>query len=188
MRRGFKSQCERRSTEARKGFNLPPDAPLCAQQYARDLGIVVWSEAEIDSLPEHDRQQLTCTDSDSWSAFTMRIANNHLVVFNSTQSPPRINSVLMHEVAHITLGHQLTSAALTEEGYFVPTTYNQEEEEEADWLAGTLLLPRPALLKVRRKGFGDQEIRETYKVSQQMLTWRFRMTGVDYQIANAKKR
>ena len=188
MRRGFKSQCERQATEVRRIFSLPQDAPLCAHQYAEHLGIVVWTEKDVCNLPENDRLQLTCYDSDSWSAFTIRIENKHLVVLNSTQSKARINSVLMHEISHITLGHKLTSASLTKEGFFVPTTYNQVEEEEADWLAGTLLLPRPALLVLRRNKYTDQKIMKDYKVSQQMLTWRFRMTGVDFQIANTRKR
>lgn len=118
----------------------------------------------------------------------MRIGEHHLIVFNSAQSEPRRNSVVMHELAHIILGHELTSASLTEDGHFVPTTYDQDQEDEADWLAGTLLLPRPALLKIRRLRMSDQVATETYAVSQQMLTWRFRMTGVDFQLQNARRK
>ncbi len=94
----------------------------------------------------------------------------------------------MHELSHIILGHELTSASLTADGHFVPTTYDQDQEDEADWLAGTLLLPRPALLKIRSLALTDGQARSTYQVSDQMLKWRLRMTGVDYQIANARKR
>jgi len=94
----------------------------------------------------------------------------------------------MHELAHIILGHELTSASLTEDGHFVPTTYDQDQEDEADWLAGTLLLPRLALLRIRRMGISDEQAIEEYSVSQQMLTWRFRMTGVDYQLQNARRK
>jgi Zn-dependent peptidase ImmA (M78 family) len=86
------------------------------------------------------------------------------------------------------LGHELTSASLTEDGHFVPTTYDQDQEDEADWLAGTLLLPRPALLKIRYSQMTDQSATEYFKVSNQMLIWRFRMTGVDYQILAARNR
>lgn len=138
-------------------------------------------------MNDFDLDQLTRNDAESWSAFTIRIGEHHLIVFNSSQSVPRRNSVVMHELSHIILGHELTSASLTEDGHFVPTTYSQDQEDEADWLAGTLLLPRPALLKIRRLGLTDQMATKTYAVSQQMLTWRFRMTGVDYQLDQARR-
>jgi Zn-dependent peptidase ImmA (M78 family) len=186
FKRGFKSQCERRSVELRKTFGLQPYEPLLAMEVAKKSGVIVWTEQEIQGLSERDVKQLTATDPDSWAAFTMRFQDKHLIVYNSTQSPPRQNSVVMHEMAHILLGHELTSAFVTDEGYFVPVMYNVDQEEEADWLAGTLLLPRPALLSIRYRNLDNSTASEHFKVSSQMLTWRFRMTGVDYQINSAR--
>ena len=188
LRRGFKAQSERRSVEIRKKFGLQPDAPLSARQVAADYGILVWTEADIEGVSDDDLVQLTVTDPESWSAFTMRVGENHLIVVNSSQSAPRQNSVIMHELAHILLGHELTSAGLTADGHFVPTSYNQDQEDEADWLAGTLLLPRPALLRIRSLSMTDSQARNSYQVSDQMLLWRFRMTGVDFQLSNARRR
>ncbi len=94
----------------------------------------------------------------------------------------------MHELSHIMLGHELASAGMTEDGHLIPSNYDQDQEDEADWLGGTLLLPRPALLAIRRAELTDDQAMFEYQVSSQMLTWRFRMTGVDYQIANARKK
>lgn len=188
LRRGFKSQCEKRSASIREYLNLEPDDPLSASELSTNFGTTVWSERNIRDVADHDIAQLTRRDAESWSAFTMRVEENHLIVFNSSQSAPRQNSVIMHELAHIILGHELTSASLTDDGHFVPTTYNQDQEDEADWLAGALLLPRPALLKIRQLGMTDQTAMDTFMVSQQMLTWRFRMTGVDYQLASARRK
>lgn len=150
--------------------------------------MVVWHEQDIQGLSEKDFEQLTQKDPDSWSAFTMRFRDRYLVVYNSTQPPPRQNSVVMHELSHIMLGHELTSAAVTEEGHFVPMTYNQDQEDEADWLAGTLLLPRPALVKIKFGNMVDEVATDQFKVSYQMLKWRRRMTGVDYQFVAARNR
>jgi len=188
LRHGFKAQSERRSVEIRKKFGLPPDAPLNARAVAAAYGILVWTEADIEGVSQDDLVQLTVVDPDSWSAFTMRVGEKHLIVVNSSQSSPRQNSVIMHELSHILLGHELTSAGLTAEGHFVPTSYDQDQEDEADWLAGTLLLPRPALLKIRSLGLSESQAQATYQVSDQMLTWRLRMTGVDYQLSNARRR
>lgn len=188
LRRGFKSQCERRSTELRKRLGLGPAEPLSAFDLANHVGVTVWSAAEVDGLSEADLTQLTKTDKESWSAFTLRVRDQNLIVFNSGQSGPRVNSVAMHEISHITLGHELASAGMTEDGHLIPSIYDQDQEDEADWLGGTLLLPRPALLAIRRAGLTDDQAMLAYQVSRQMLTWRFRMTGVDYQIANAQRK
>lgn len=187
LRRGFKSQCERQAVEVRRSFDISPDAPLSARGYAAKSGVRVWSDKDIDDLAEADRIQLTIKDADSWSAFVIRISQKHLILYNSAQTAPRVNSVIMHELSHILLGHKLNSAGLSEDGHLVPDVYDQDQEDEANWLAGTLLLPRPALMRIRFRGLPDGEAMEFYKVSEQMLKWRFRMTGVDYQIANGRK-
>jgi Zn-dependent peptidase ImmA (M78 family) len=183
FRRGFKSQCERNAVEVRRSFSLLPDAPLSAKDYASKSGIRVWSDRDIDELPDLDRLQLTVNDPDSWSAFVIRIDQKHLILYNSAQSEPRVNSVVMHELSHILLGHELSSAGLSEDGHLLPTIYNQDQEDEANWLAGTLLLPRPALVKMRLRGVSEPQAMQMYGVSEQMLKWRIRMTGVDYQLA-----
>lgn len=188
LRHGFKAQSERRSIEIRKRFGLRQDAPLSARQVAAAYNILVWTEADIEGVSPDDLIQLTVTDQDSWSAFTMRVGEKHLIVVNSSQNSARQNSVIMHELSHVLLGHELTSAGLTADGHFVPTSYNQDQEDEADWLAGSLLLPRPALLNIRALALSDRDAQLRYQVSGQMLKWRFQMTGVDYQLAHARKR
>lgn len=188
LRRGFKSQCERRSTELRRELGLDSAAPLSAATLADYMGVAVWSVYDVAGLKKSDTDQLSKMDGEGWSALTIRVDQRHLVIFNPAQSPPRINSVVMHELSHIMLGHPLVSAGLTEDGHLIPSNYDQDQEREADWLGGTLLLPRPALLRIRRNRNSDEDVTKKYQVSNKMLTWRIRMTGVDYQIANALRR
>lgn len=188
LRRGFKSQCERRSAEIRKSLGLSHDGPLHGADLARQSSVTVWSERDVAGLSASDLQQLTVVDGPSWSAFTLRIGNQHLIVFNSSQSPPRQNSVIMHELAHIVLGHELHSASLTDDGHLIPSNYSQDQEDEADWLGGTLLLPRPALLRIRRDGLSDAAAMNKFQASEEMLKWRFRMTGVDYQLGYGRRK
>lgn len=187
LKRGFKSQCERRSVEIRRSLDLDPLAPLSALRLAKYNRIRVWAVQDIDGLTQPDILQLTKHDKDSWSAFALRKSTSHLVVFNPSQSDARINSVVMHELSHILLGHELSLVVKSDEGHLVPANYDQNQEDEANWLAGTLLLPRPALLDVRRKGIPDRQVIDTYLVSNQMYQWRVRMTGVDYQISNSSR-
>lgn len=186
LKRGFKSQCERRSAETRKQLGFAPTDPLKARQLAESIGVIVWSMEDVKGLSAEDYHQLAVNDSDAWSAFTLRIENRHLIVFNPSQSDERINSVCMHELSHIILGHRIHDVQLTNAGHLVPGNFDKEQEGEADWLAGALLLPRPALLDIRHRGLSDYQIKEEYSVSIEMIKWRFRMTGVDYQLSNRR--
>jgi len=150
------------------------------------MGVTIWPATAIDRLPEKDRAHLLGIGSDEWSAFVIRESDSHLIVYNPTQSKPRTNSVLMHELAHIMLGHELAIAAQTVDGHFLNGNYDETQEAEANWLGGTLLLPRPALLWMRSRGMSDYDATEHFGVSQDMLTWRIRITGVDYQLANRR--
>lgn len=123
---------------------------------------------------------------DSWAALTMRIGPSNLVVYKPVSSDGRKNNVIMHELAHIILGHELAQACLLEDGSLVPGNFSQDQEDEADWLAGTLLLPRPALMAIRTRRIPDDMACDQYLVSKEMLAWRIRMTGVDYQLSRRR--
>lgn len=182
LRRGFKSQCERRSVELRRLLGLQPAEPISATHVARHYGVTVWYPQDVEDVSNDDLNHLLGAGREEWSGFTLKIGTRHLVVMNSEQSPRRQNSVLMHELSHIILGHQLASAMFTKGGDFVPSTYDQDQEDEAAWLGGTFLLPRPALLWMRRQGLSDDEAADHFGVSLDLLRWRIRMTGIDYQL------
>ncbi|HRD68111.1 MAG TPA: ImmA/IrrE family metallo-endopeptidase [Candidatus Competibacter sp.] len=185
FRRGFKSQCERRSVEFRKQVGASAIAPLLAGDLARALGVTVWSTDQVSGVTREHLDVLNDQADDSWAALTMRVGSSNLVIYKPVQSVGRRNNAVMHELAHIILGHELARACLLDDGSLVPGNFNQEQEDEADWLAGTLLLPRPALLSIRERHLIDSEACQTYEVSQDMLAWRIRMTGIDYQLARS---
>ena len=57
--------------------------------------------------------------------------------------------------------------------------FDRNKEDEAKWLSGSLLLPRDALLHIRRRKLGDEEACETYGCSKEMLNYHLRVTGVE---------
>lgn len=186
FRRGFKSQCERRAAEVRKQLGIAQAGPLSAELLATSLGVTVWSTQDIEGLPLEQLSILDDESDDSWAALTMRMETNHLVVYKPVCSEGRRNNVIMHELAHVILGHELAQACILDDGSLVPGNFSQEQEDEADWLAGTLLLPRPALLSIRQRRLTDDQACGEYMVSREMLTWRIRMTGVDNQLARRR--
>ncbi len=65
--------------------------------------------------------------------------------------------------------------------------FSKDAEEEANWLAGALLLPREALVYLRSKGISNDEICRAYGVSQQLLRMRLDVTGVNFQFGGHRR-
>lgn len=88
----------------------------------------------------------------------------------------------MHELAHILLGHDPARVDVAEDGSLVLFTYDTDQEDEAKWLAACLLLPRAALLVIRKQGGDLKSAAKDYGVSQVMLQYRLNVTGVGHQM------
>lgn len=124
---------------------------------------------------------------ENWSAITVSDGDSHLIVANSSHSVTRVNSSIAHELAHIILGHEPSMMFMSPAAGIVLRTHNDEQEEEANWLAGSLLLPRDALINIRRSRLPDEDACREYGVSQAMLRFRFNVTGVDVQFRRARR-
>lgn len=183
MQRGYKAWCERFSADTRRELDLPSTAPLSARQLARHLGIRVWTPDDVPGLQPEARAVLLRNDGtpSCWSAVTLIVGEKTLVILNSSHSPARQASDLMHELAHRIRNHEPEEMSISAEGLMLLRAYDKEQEEEADWLAGVLLLPRDALVHIRRQGLSDEEVIAEYGVSKRMYTYRVSMTGVNRQ-------
>jgi Zn-dependent peptidase ImmA (M78 family) len=181
LRRGFKALAERNALAARTALGRGPLDPLDAWEYAGHLNVVV---AEFSSLGlSNDAvQQLTIIDQSSWSAMTLKDAGVTLIVLNPSHAPTRQPNNLMHELAHIELNHQPTRVDVSATGLLLLSDYSDDQELEADWHAGALLLPREALVKMKTSGASTAEIALHFGVSEALCQWRLRMTGVDAQM------
>ncbi|WP_414641906.1 ImmA/IrrE family metallo-endopeptidase [Amycolatopsis sp.] len=65
-------------------------------------------------------------------------------------------------------------------------TGDAEEEQEANWLARCLHLPRPGLLQEGRAGATADDLAARHEVSTQMATWRLNASGVLLQVRRAR--
>ena len=61
-----------------------------------------------------------------------------------------------------------------------------EQEEEANWLAGCLLLPRPLLLREAYANSNVDLIAEKHQVSVPMARYRLNASGVLLQVQRAR--
>lgn len=187
FRRGFKTSSEETALKIRRKLELAPHAPIDPTAIARLLAIPIVVPKDLSELPNEVRQRLLQEHSDAWSAITVSDGNKHLIVVNPTHAVTRTNSSLAHEIAHVILGHEPSMMFMTPQSGVSLRTYNKDQEDEANWLAGCILLPRDALLYVRKRGLTDDQIGSEYGVSPAMFRFRINTTGVDMQVRRARR-
>ena len=136
----------------------------------------------LGNLSQNHLDQLLVRDSNSWSAVTLILPHQKLIVTNSEHAPVRQNSDIMHELAHLILDHEPARVDMTPERLMILDTYNKTQEEEANWLSGSLLVPRDGLLQVLSHNSRDEHAASHFKVSKPIIVWRRQVTGIDVQL------
>lgn len=187
FKRGFKSWCENASKGFRRDLRQELVTALDPRKVADHLGIRLFTVREIQALGGLDDKhadQLLEHDSSSWSAVTLILPETRMVIINSTHSIVRQNSDIMHELSHLILKHSPSRVDTTEAGFMILDTYDKNLEEESDWLSGSLLVPRDALLEVLSQGRSTAEAAAFFQVSVPMLEMRRRLTGVNNQLSS----
>lgn len=186
MRRGFKTQAEKASLSAREALKLGPHDALNPWDYAEHLGIVVLDFHKLN-LSAASVRQLLHVDSDSWSAMTLKEGDTTAIVLNPAHAETRLCNDLMHELAHLDLGHIPSRVEVSKSGVLLLSDFSEEQEFEADWYAAALLLPRTALIRLRGQRKTPGQIAQLYGVSESLCQWRLRMTGVDIQLSRGRQ-
>jgi Zn-dependent peptidase ImmA (M78 family) len=184
--RGFKAWCERYSVDKRKALGLAVHDPLDARALASHLGVRVWTPDDVPGLSTEAIGVLLRNDGvtpSDWSAVTLMVGTKVVVILNSSHSPGRQASDLTHELAHHIRGHEAKEVSVSADGLMLLSSYEKAQEEEADWLSGSLLLPRDALASIKRRRLDTAAACLEYKVSARMLQYRISMTGINRQYA-----
>lgn len=184
--RGFKAWCEKVAARHRSGLGLEPTDPLDPRALANHLGVQVWGADEVPGLDPRWLRILLNDEAESWSAVTLHENHKRLIIVNTAHRGGRPASNLAHELAHILLDHQPGRVDVSEDGLMLLNTYAAQQEDEARWLAGCLLLPREAL--VRCAGMNLEVAAKRYGVSVKMLRYRLDVTGVNMQMVHARRR
>lgn len=187
FQRGFKSWCEQVAIQRRKELDIPPTDPLPSHHLAQHLNVLVWRAEEVPNVDSAHLQVLLQDDPESWSAITLVVGPQPLIILNTAHSIARQSSDLMHELAHLIIGHEPAKVFVGESGTLMLNSFSKQQEDEANWLAGCLLLPREALLAIRRRRISDAEAQTRYGVSPQMFQYRINVSGIESQLKRAAR-
>jgi hypothetical protein len=184
VRRGFKAEAERLAMQVRGELGKKPTDPIDVAELAAHLGAEVRSADEL--VDRADLEELEELQPGAFSACTFSFGDRHVVVCSPLASLGRRHSDIAHELSHLLLKHEVK--VIEKVGNSTFHTCDPDEEQEANWLAGCLLLPRELLLNAGREGLTSEQIAAQYQVSEQMAAFRLRSTGVQKQLSAARRR
>lgn len=173
LRRGFKTETESISREVRSLLDLGSIDPLDPWELANELCIPIMELSTLKKEIPDDVNHFFNVEQNAFSAVTIFEGKKRMIVHNDSHSEPRQVSNITHELAHALLLHPPTPP-LNDTGC---RNYNQAVEEEANWLAGTLLIPAEAALNIVIKQISIVAAAFEYGVSKEMVTYRLNVTG-----------
>jgi len=139
----FVDRCEQIALDLRNELELGDQGRLDPRGLAGHWAIDVHSiERFRKTLPEEVRQ-LTEEDAKSFAAATVFCGTRCLILVNPSQTDPGEALSIAHELAHLELEHEPTWPLFDEAGQ--RRCWRPNEEAEAEYLAGALLVPRSGI-------------------------------------------
>ena len=183
LRRGFKSEARSIAQEVRGELGVRPTDPLDPLKLAQHLDIPVIPLSALRSDAPDVFRHFSRTDRSAFSGITVFSGSHRVIVHNDSHSAGRQNSNLAHELSHGLLLHPPRPPL---DG-FGNRDWDREQELEADWLAGVLLIPDEAALLVVRRGLPLAAAAEAYAVSEPMMMFRLNMSGARLRVQRATR-
>lgn len=181
LRRGFKKEAEDYAADFRTELELPPDGRLDPFLLAYHLGVPVVPLSQLEGYGRNDDHQV---GEDEFSAATIHDHTFKMIVHNDRHYPQRQNSNVMHEIAHILLGHP-PHPPLTGDRC---RNFDGILEAEAKELGFALLVPKLAALKVVESGLTIYQASIIYGVSKDLLQYRIDITDARGWAHNRRRR
>lgn len=173
MRRGFKAEAERTSLAERKVLDLTERCRLDPVRLAAAKGVSVVPITQLPQVPAEHLEQLQRRDPGAFSAAAVVRGEKAVIIVNDAHPPPRQVNSIAHEIAHLLLGHPAVPAF----GDFGARTLTKSMEDEADWLAGCLLVPGSGIRATMAACAGELDVAaDHYGVSVELMRWRHNVT------------
>lgn len=182
-RRGFKTEANGIAEEIRAELGLDDLSRLDPRLLAEHLSIPVLELSEMardHGILDH----LLNVEPEAFSAVTVFSGASRTVVHNDGHVSGRQNSNLAHELSHGLLLHPPTPA-MDNTGC---RHWNKDIEDEANWLAGVLLVSEAATLEVAKGRWTRGEACDRFGVSRQMLQFRINSTGAVKRVNRLRSR
>ena len=160
------------ATKQRNHLGFKAYSRLPTRVLARHFNATIFTPETFPNA-ESEQVKLLC-NSNNWSAVIIN-KKPLWIVHNSGHAPTRQESDLMHEFAHVILGHKMVS--------YDPKTglpqRRQQDEDEAVYLGGCLQIPRRGLLWAVQKKMTIAQIASHFNASEAMVKFRSNLNGIN---------
>lgn len=184
LRWGFKAEANAIARTLRLELGLSVSAPLDPWRLAQHLAIPVMKLSSMRDVAESAVLQFMRTDPEAFSAVTVFRGAKRTIVVNDAHARNRQASDVAHELAHSLLWHE-PAAGFDKQG---TRQWNATQEEEAQWLAGALLISEEAALSIVRQALSLTDAAQRYGTSIDMVRGRINVTGARKRAELAVKR
>ena len=169
--RGFKASCEQLVEQLRNELALSALQPIDMKSLAEHLGIPVWPLRHMLEAAHESRACVNVTEIyRRVSAFTFFDGSRRRIVYNDEHALPRHRSNLAHEFAHALLQHPARDSG-------IGTQAEEENEAEAAWLSGVILLPAHQARHIAVTRMSTETAERQFEISSEMLRYRLNVTG-----------
>ncbi|GAB4085935.1 hypothetical protein GCM10028784_25650 [Myceligenerans cantabricum] len=170
MRRGFKTEAKHLALELRKEIGLNAHAPFNPYAFAAAYGIPV---VQLSELGGEARDHLLKADGSTLSGALIPTGTGVVILENDAQPLTRRRTTMCHELAHVVLEHEFAFSLSDER----KCGLGGEQEAEADWLSGEILIPYDAALGLARANATDERAALVFDVSLAVARWRMNHSG-----------
>ena len=173
FRRGFKARANDIALGLRKQAGLSETAALEPRDIFQRLSIQIVPLSEFRSVCPSEMEVLL-SHSGGFSAMLVPVGQGkRVVIHNDSHSPRRQVSNLAHELAHVLLAHPGAVVCMGD----LSRRADSLAEAEAAHLGGCILVPNEAAHRIAFSGVDACIASESYGVSEDMITYRLRMSG-----------
>ena len=173
FRRGFKARANDIALGLRKQAGLSRTAPLDPRDIFERLSIQIIPLSEFRSTSPLETEALL-SHSGGFSAMLLPVGQDkRIVIHNDSHSLGRQVSNLAHELAHVLLAHPAEVVCMGN----LARRADSLVEAEAAYLGGCILVPNEAAYRLAFSGVETLQAADTYSVSEDMITYRLRMSG-----------
>lgn len=175
MRRGFKEDAKRLTLEVRAEIGLDPLDRLDPRAVAVEYGVTIYTVTALAGACGPDvGEWLGGPGQEVFSAALVPCGTARFIVDNDLHAVTRRVSSIAHEMAHVLCEHRFTEVLVTVEGC---RAASRDDEAEADWLGGELLITYTAAVAAARAGWDDQQVADAYGVSPRRAAMRMNASG-----------
>jgi Zn-dependent peptidase ImmA (M78 family) len=171
MRRGFKAEAKRLALELRRELGINAHSPFDPYAFAEEYGIQV---IRLSELRGPARDHFLKTDGSALSGALIPVSTGAVILENDAQPPARRRTTISHELAHLVLEHEFSASLSTDER---KCGLGGNQENEADWLSGEMLIPTDGAIRLARADASDLVAASAFDVSLAVARWRMNQSG-----------